>query len=297
MSDEKPYVTVLLFCYNEEQALPKVIRDIRAAFQGTKYSYEILLVDDCSTDQGAAIAQELSCRVIRHASRRGAGAACKTGILSAQGTIIAMLDADGTYTASDIPKMLEYFPEFDQVNGVRTIEQGDLLLLRMPAKWLVRMFASLLVNQEIPDLQTGLKAFKKDRVVPYLWAIPDKFSYATLMTIIFLCNGHPVKYIPTQYYKRIGGLSKFHPIKDTAYVLMNICRVVMYFKPLRIFLPAALLLILGGALALLYAVGEPWIGIVLILGGLLVGRRGFSADRIAVQCRANKGKLPGLQSL
>ena len=237
MSDEKLDVTVLLLCYNEQEALPKVIADIRAAFEGKEYSYEILLVDDGSTDKSASIAQELSCRVVRLPIRRGAGAACKTGIRSAQGAIIAMLDADGMYTAADIPKMLEYFPDFDQVNGARTSEQGDLRWLRVPAKWLVRMFVSLLANKKIPDLQTGLKAFKRDMALPYLWIIPDKFSHCPLLTLAFLCNGHPVKYIPTQYHQRIGGRSKFHPIKDTAYVLMSVCRFFIYQRMGRLSKP------------------------------------------------------------
>jgi len=245
MSNEKLDVTVLLMCFNEQEALPKVIGDIRAAFEGNAYSYEILVVDDCSTDQTASIAQDLSCRVIHHPDQRGAGAAYKTGILAAQGAIIVILDADGTYTAADIPKMLAYFPDFDQVNGARSSEEGDLPMLRAPAKWLVRMFASVLANKKIPDLQTGLKAFKRDIMLPYLWVIPDKFSYATLTTLIFLCHGHRVKYIPTQYHKRIGR-SKFHPIKDTAYVIMNVCRFFIYFYPLRIFIPLAFLLILLG---------------------------------------------------
>jgi len=244
-------LTVLLFCHNEEEALPKVIGDIRAALQGGRYAYEILVVDDGSTDRSASIAQDLSCRVLRHGLRRGAGAACKTGIRSAQGAIIAMLDADGTYTAADIPKMLDYFPDFDQVNGARTSEQGTMRLLRMPAKWLVRMFASLLVRQRIPDLQTGLKASKRDVMLPYLGLIPDRFSYATLMTIIFLCAGKPVKFIPTEYHERIGR-SKFHPIRDTFCVVMNICRLIWYFDPLRILIPVAVLLILGGLGLLLY---------------------------------------------
>jgi len=249
MAAEKPYATVLLFCYNEEEALPEVIHGIRAALDGRQYSYEILVVDDGSTDQSASVAVNLSCRVIRHGRRRGASAACKTGILSAEGTVIVMLDADGTYTPADIPKMLEYFPQFDQVNGARTSEQGDLPLLRAPVKWLVRSFTCVLAGKKIPDLQTGLKAFKKDVILPYLWILPDKFSHCPLITLAFLCNGHPVKYIPTEYRKRIGGRSKFHPVSDTAYVLMQICRCIMHFNPARIFTPLAVVLIVGLGLA------------------------------------------------
>jgi len=241
MTDEKMDVTVLLMCLNEEQALPKVVADIRAAFASQQYSYEILVVDDGSTDRTVAIAQELSCRVIRHASQRGAGAAYKTGVSSAQGSTIVILDADGTYTAADIPKMLAFMPEYDQVNGARTSEKGELPFLRAPAKWLVRMVVSLLAGKEIPDLQTGLKAFKKDILLPYLWVIPDKFSYATLTTLIFLCHGYKVKYIPTEYHHRIGR-SKYQPFRDTVYVLMQVVRFFLYFFPGRIFIPMACLL-------------------------------------------------------
>jgi glycosyltransferase involved in cell wall biosynthesis len=246
MSDEMD-VTVLMFCYNEQEALPQVIAGVRATFKDKKYSYEILLIDDGSTDKSASIAENLSCRVIRHPTRRGAGAACKNGILSAKGAIIAMLDADGTYTPADIPQMLEYFPEYDQVNGARTSEQGDLPLLRAPAKWLVRMFVCLLAGKKIPDLQTGLKVFKRAMMLPFLWIIPDKFSHCPLITLAFLCNGRRVKYIPTEYHKRIGGRSKFHPVTDTMYVLYQVCRFFLYYSPWRIFLLAVVVLALVGA--------------------------------------------------
>ncbi len=270
-------------CFNEQEALPHVISDIRAAFKDQPYSYEILVVDDGSTDKSFSIAQQLNCRVIRHHHRRGAGAAFKTGVLAAQAPLMAMLDADGTYTAADIPKMLEYFPEFDQVNGARTSEKGDLPILRTPAKWLVRMFVSLLANKMIPDLQTGLKAFKRDLILPYLWVIPDKFSHCPLITLAFLCNQRSVKYIPTEYHQRIGGQSKFHPIKDTAYVLFSVCRFMMYFYPKRILFPVAFILVLMGILMAPYTVHATWVGFFLILSGIFVGILGILADLIVTR--------------
>ncbi|MDE2215323.1 MAG: glycosyltransferase family 2 protein [Candidatus Omnitrophica bacterium] len=228
-SDENPDVTVLLLCYNEQEALPGVVRDIRAAFQGNKHSYEVLVVDDGSTDNSAAIARDLSCRLVRHPLRQGAGAAFRTGVSSARGGIIAMIDADGTYTPADIPRMLEYFPDYDQVNGARTSEQGTWVLLRAPVKWGLRMFTSLLAGKVIPDLQTGLKAFKRKMMLPYLDVIPDKFSLCPLITLVFLCHGRRLKYIPTEYHKRAGGRSKFHPVVDTAYVFFQICRFFWRF--------------------------------------------------------------------
>jgi polyisoprenyl-phosphate glycosyltransferase len=237
-------VTVLLPCHNEEEALPKVVGDIRTALNGQPYSYETLLIDDGSTDHSLSVAEGLGCRVISHPNRRGAGASRKTGVRAARGSVVIMLDADGTYTAMDIPRMLKHFPEVDQVNGARIAEQGTLPWLRIPTKWLLRVLASLLIFRNIPDLNTGLKAFKRDIMLRYLWAVPNGFSCVSSMTLVFLCNGHSVRYVPAQYHKRIG-VSKFNPIKDTFVSLVNVLRVIAYFYPLRVgtFLAGTLVII------------------------------------------------------
>jgi glycosyltransferase involved in cell wall biosynthesis len=283
-------VTILLPCYNEEEALHNVITDIRKTMNSLGYSYEILVVDDNSTDQSMSIAKELDCRVIHHSTNRGAGAARKTGILSAFGESIVMLDADGTYRAVYIPKMLELLTTFDQVNGTRISEQGTLRWLRSPIKWFIRKLASFLVGQLIPDLNTGLKAFKRDIMIPYLWTVPDGFSCVTSMTLAFLCNGHSVTYIPIEYHKRIGK-SKFHPIKDTYMYLLAIFRVITYFNPLKIFMPIAIWLVMIGIIKSLYdfffVIQRLQLSdIILLITGLVIGLQGLIADLIVAQSRA-----------
>lgn len=283
-------VTVLFPCYNEEDALAIVVNDLRAAMKNEKYSYEIIVVDDRSTDNSAAIAEGLGCRVIRRFVRGGAGAARKTNILEAYGNIIVMLDMDGSYTPSDIPKMLKYFPQYDQVNGARTSEAGTLLWLRFPAKWMIRMLASYLAGSMIPDLNTGLKAFKRKIMLRYLWVIPDGFSCVSSMTLSFLCNGHPVLYIPTEYHKRIGK-SKFNPVKDTYAYILTVLRLITYFNPLRVFLPAALLFLVVGVLKSLYDYffllqRLQLSDIILIITGVIIGFQGLLADLIVAQSRA-----------
>lgn len=290
MDAPKMDVTILMPCYNEAEALPSVVAEIRVAMKDAGFSYEILVVDDQSSDNSVAVAEGLGCRVIRRKLRRGAGAARKTGILAAAGKVIVMLDADGTYVAGDIPKMLAYFPEYDQVNGARTSEQGTWALLRMPAKWLIRLLASYLAKYPIPDLNTGLKAFKREPMLGYLWTIPDGFSCVSSMTLAFLCNGHAVKYIPTEYRKRIGR-SKFHPVKDTYNYIVTVFRLITYFEPLRVFFPAAMLLILGGILKSLhdyyFVLGRLQLSdIILIVTGVVVGFQGLLADLIVAQARA-----------
>jgi len=282
-------VTILLPCYNEEKALSAVVKDIRNAMKESRHSYEILVVDDRSTDNSANIAESLGCRVIRHSVKLGAGAARKTGMLSALGSIIVMLDADGSYSSKDIPKMLELFPEYDQVNGARTSEKGAFSWLRSPAKWIIRILASFLAGRMIPDLNTGLKAFKRDIMLQYLWTIPDGFSCVSSMTLAFLCNGHPVAYIPTEYHKRIGK-SKFHPIKDTYAYILTILRLITYFNPLRIFFPMALLFLIAGILKSLYDYffvlrRLQLSDIILIITGVVIGLQGLLADLIVAQAR------------
>ncbi len=287
-SDPRPVdLTVLLPAFDEEEAILPVIEEVRAALARWQGTFEILVVDDKSRDRTAERAVSSGVRVVRRPLNGGSGASRKTGTRAARGPWIAMLDADGSYTAADLLPMLAHFPEFDQVNGARTSEEGTMKALRVPAKWMIRKLACYLTRTDIPDLNTGLKLYKRDLMLRYLWVIPDGFSCVTSMTLAFLANGHAVKYVPTVYKKRIG-TSKFHPIKDTRRYLATVVRMVMYFKPLRVFGPLALLI-------LLLAVGKTvtdiaWQGggiqestIIMYMTGILVGMVGMLADLIVAQ--------------
>jgi len=251
------FITILIPCYNEEKAIQGVIKNVERVMSQTDYQYEILIVDDNSTDKSVElISQEIKLndkiRLIKRKINRGSGASRKTGTREAKGDIIVMLDGDGTYNHEDIPKLLDYFPEYDQVNGARTTEEGTYKMLRFSAKWLIRKLAIYLSGYQIPDLNTGLKAFKKDIMKKYLWVIPDGFSCVTTMTLAFLTNGYNVKYIPTKYFERIGD-SKFHPIKDTLRYLNTVIRMIIYFNPLKFFIPLSLLIFLGALLWIVYS--------------------------------------------
>lgn len=246
-------ISVLLPAYNEAAAIERVLEEIVEAL-ADEQAIEIIVVDDASTDDTAAraLAFAESCwrcpvRVIRCPENRGAGAARKVGVRAARGEVIVMLDADGSYPAGAIQELLAWFPAYDQVNGARTSEQGTLRWLRRPAKWFIRQIACYLTGQRIPDLNTGLKAFKREAMLPWLWAVPDGFSCVTTMTLAFLTNGRPVKYVPVEYRPRIGR-SKFHPVKDTLAYLATVLRIVLYFRPLRVFLPLAGFLLSAGVL-------------------------------------------------
>jgi glycosyltransferase involved in cell wall biosynthesis len=288
-------LTVLLPTYNEQRAINFVLEEIVQALSTQSLRYEILVVDDASTDRTPDLVEEFArtcwqcpVRLIRRPERRGAGAARKVGIRNARGEIVVMLDADGTYPAGSIPELLRYFPAYDQVNGARTSEQGTLPWLRRPAKWFIRKLACYLTGHKIPDLNTGLKAFKREVMLPWLWVVPDGFSCVTTMTLAFLTNGHSVKYVPTSYRPRIGR-SKFHPIKDTAAYLSTVLRMVLYFRPLKVFLPLSGLVMALGTLK--SVLSFTWTGsmqesdIVVLTAGFMTCMLGLLAEVIVAHHR------------
>jgi glycosyltransferase involved in cell wall biosynthesis len=288
-------LTVLLPAFNEEEAIGPVLAEIVEALADEDIRYEILVVDDASTDGTVAAARQFAetcsrcaVRVIQRPVRQGAGAARKTGIRRAEGEIVVMLDADGSYWPHSIPELLQYFPAYDQVNGARTSEQGTLPWLRTPAKWFIRKLACYLSGHNIPDLNTGLKAFKRDAMLPWLWVVPDGFSCVTTMTLAFLTNGHAVKYVPTPYRPRIGK-SKFHPLKDTLSYLSTVLRMVLYFRPLKVFIPLSGLMMLLGiaktALSFTYTGSMQESDIVLFTAGFMTCMLGLLAEIIVAHNR------------
>jgi glycosyltransferase involved in cell wall biosynthesis len=288
-------LTVLLPAYNEQLAIAGVLAEIVEALADESIAYEILVVDDASTDRTAEIAEQfaLDCwqcavRVVRCPENRGAGAARKVGVREARGEVVVMLDADGTYPADCIPELLKHFPAYDQVNGARTSEQGTLPWLRGPAKWFIRMLACYLTGCRIPDLNTGLKAFKRDAMLPWLWVVPNGFSCVTTMTLAFLTNGYAVKYVPTPYRRRIGR-SKFHPVKDTWAYLATVLRIVLYFRPLKIFLPLSAAMMAAGVLKTSWSFSTTGSmqesDIVVLLAGFMTCMLGLLAEVIVAHHR------------
>src|SRR4029453_11552846 len=147
-------------------------------------------------------------------------------------------DADMTYPNELIPELVaELDDTYDQVVGARRSEAGTYKLARVPAKWAIRKLASYLTNTDIPDLNSGLRAFKRVVAEPYLRLLPAGFLLCTTITLGFLSNGHPVKYVPIDYFKR-AGRSKFHPLKDAYNYIIQVLRMGMYFNPLRVLIPA-----------------------------------------------------------
>ncbi|MBT8241446.1 MAG: glycosyltransferase family 2 protein [Acidimicrobiia bacterium] len=246
-------VSVILPVFNERGHLDDEINRIRSSMSSSGYSFEIIVVDDGSTDGSGERLRELEdIRLIQFQSNRGSGSARKYGTLQARGRVVVWTDVDMTYPNDEIPRLVkELDGGWDQVVGARTSEQGTVRLLRTPAKWFIRKLASYLVDAKIPDLNSGLRAFRRSVAYQYLYLLPRGFSCVTTLTLAFLNNGYSVKYIPIDYYPRAGE-SKFHWWKDTRRYLLQVVRMMLMYNPLRVFMPPAVLLLLAGSGKVVY---------------------------------------------
>ena len=231
--------TVIVPVYNEEKAIESVIASIKTALTPLDMKYEIIVVDDGSTDQSSRIISNIDgIRYIQHPKNTGYGSALKTGIRYAEGEFVVITDGDGTYPNQAIPGLIRASAEHDMIVGARSINDHNIPLIRKPAKWLLGKLANYLSETVIPDLNSGLRVFRRDVALRFYKIFPSGFSFTTTITLAMHCNGYRVKYVPIEYNKR-AGKSKIRPIHDTINFIQLILRTVMYFNPLKIFLPIA----------------------------------------------------------
>jgi hypothetical protein len=161
--------------------------------------------------------------------------------------------------------------------------QIELPLIRRPAKWLLNKYANYLVKYQIPDLNSGLRVFKKDVYKKFRGMLPSGFSFTTTITLALLSNDYQIKYLPINYFKR-GGKSKIRPIRDTINFFSLVTRVSLYFNPLRVFMPIALLLLTMGVVSLGYDLYQRDITdrtMIVFLWGMQFGVMGLLADMIS----------------
>jgi glycosyltransferase involved in cell wall biosynthesis len=245
-------VSIVLPVFNEAGHLDDEIERIRKTMDDSPYRFEIVVVDDGSTDGSGERLQRIEgIRLLRFGTNRGSGSARKYGTQAAAGRIVVWTDVDMTYPNDTIPELLEQMEGFDQVVGARTSEEGTIKLLRKPAKWLIRRLASYLTGVQIPDLNSGFRAFRREVALPYLHLLPRGFSCVTTLTMSFLSNGYSIKYVPIEYSVRAGE-SKFHWWRDTKRYLIQVVRMTLMWEPMRVFGPPAAVLGVVGAAKLIY---------------------------------------------
>lgn len=251
-------ISIILPAYDEEHGIGPVIDQLHAVMArepaGRGLPYEIVAVDDGSQDATAEVAERRaaigppgSVVVLRHHANKGYGASLKTGMRHARYDTLCITDADGTYPNDRIPDLIARLEQShaDMVVGARTGENVQIPLLRRPAKWAIGRLANQVAGEAIPDLNSGLRVFRRRAALEFFDILPDGFSFTTTITLGMLTNGYLVEYEPIDYHARVGK-SKIRPIRDTLNFVQLILRIALYFAPLKLFLPlSGLLLVLG----------------------------------------------------
>ena len=241
-----PAVSVVIPAFNEGGAVVSQVQNVSRVLNAEGIPHEILVVDDGSDDDTAQKALEAGVRVLQHVENHGYGAAIKTGIMAARYEIIAITDADGTYPADQLPAMLETLQSSDMVVAARVGEEVHIPWVRRPAKWVLGKLASHIAGQDIPDLNSGLRVFRREVIQQYFSVLSNRFSFTTTSTLAFLGDDYHVSYLPINYYKRIGR-SKIRPRHFMDFTIL-VLRMAMLFQPLKVFVPLAGLFGITGVL-------------------------------------------------
>lgn len=241
MEQKKKYeVTVLLPAYNEAGVIGNTVERIRALHP----DFEVLVVDDGSTDNTVQEAMAAGANVWPHPYNIGNGAAIKTGLRCAQGEWVVMMDADGQHQPEDIARLLEYKDQFDMVVGART-RQSETSAHRDLANWFYNKFATYVTKFPIQDLTSGFRLVRLSVARQFIYLLPNTFSYPSTLTLGYLRSGRSVKYIPIQTKARTGR-SKIKLLRDGTRFFLIITKVATLFSPFRVFLPMSVALFLVG---------------------------------------------------
>ena len=263
-------VSLLIPAYNEEQSITSTIENAKLLFKNLKIKdFEIIVINDGSTDKTKEYAKKTGAKIITHPQNLGYGFSLKNGIKNAKFQTIIITDADQTYPFDEVPKLYtEYKKGFDMVVGKRIGYKESLfkIILRKILKFVVEFAA----GRKIPDINSGLRIFKRDTIKEYLPHLCETFSFTTSATLAYMMNGKFVSYVPINYGKR-KGKSKVNLVRDSFKTIFYIMQTVTYYNPLKIFMLFALVCILFSLLGFLgsifYNLNS---GFLLGIGGLLV---------------------------
>lgn len=274
------HLTVVVPAFNEQDGIVPTLRSLQETLPGA----EIIVVDDCSNDQTGRRAEELGAKVVRHEFNRGYGGALKTGMKHATRRYVAWFDADNEHRAEDLLAMAHRLDGESLVAVVASRRRPGRSTLRVLGKYIIRLIARMLGVEMGPDINCGLRVFRRRAILPYLGLLPDGYSASLTSTMIMIERRYPFSFHPIDVNPRIGH-SKIR-LSDGFSALTLVARMVMLFAPLRIFFRSGVFLsgvglIYGIAVALTVGLGIPSSAVLVMVAGILFCSLGLIADQIS----------------
>lgn len=234
---DRPEVSVIIPTNNEEQTIGGIIKKIKALYP----EFEIIVINDGSTDETGAVAKDAGAIVYSHPYNIGNGAAIKSGIRIASGEILVFMDGDGQHNPEDIGRLIKWFPDYDMVVGARS-KGHQASWVRALGNKIFNWMASYVSKFAIEDLTSGFRAIKSGVAYNLLYLLPNTYSYPTTLTLGVLRNGKSVKYTSIEIQGREKGKSKIRVFRDGVRFFMIITKICGLYSPLRIFLPVSFIM-------------------------------------------------------
>ena len=277
-------ISIVIPAFNEGNAIQDTVKNLQYVLEGENLiPYEIIVVDDGSSDETGKLALESGAVVVRHPHNLGYGAALKTGISKAYYDTVAITDSDGTYPISEIPTLhKKYLEGYDMVVGARqgVVYRGSYI------KWPLRIILKFLVEwtagRKIPDINSGLRIFSKKKITSYFNRLCNTFSFTTSATLAYMMTGRFVAYVPINYAERIGS-SHVKLWRDSLRTLQFIVQAVTYYNPLKIFILLSAICMavafISLIIALMFQITTGFImSVMLITSSVLIFSLGLLAD-------------------
>lgn len=275
--------SVIIPAYNEEGAIYQVLDNFKKNNLFEKY--EVVIVDDGSTDDTVKIASNYPVKIVTHEVNKGYGASLKSGIRKSQGDLILTMDSDGQHDPMQLQQCVELLKTYDMVIGERDTESHQVGNRKF-GKYLIRKTGEYLVEQKLPDFNSGLRGFHRNLIVPVIHLMPNGFSFSTTSTLAFLKEGYSIGTFPIRVVQRSGRKSSVNFMKDGSKTMLLLFRIIMLFNPMKVFFPGSLFFSLSGALwGILGYIGFGRFsisGTILITFGMLLFFFGLIADQIAL---------------
>lgn len=277
-------ISFIIPAYNEEENIGKVIEELKSTFK----EFEIIVVDDFSADRTFQIAKNLCPdTTFRHVQNQGYGAALKTGILHASGDFVVFVDGDGQHPIEEIKKIVDVIFDNSGIEAILTERRNSYTsgIFRSFGKIMINFVVRRLTSKKIKDVNSGLRAFKREKILPFLFLLPDSFSFSTTTTVLSYKENFDLKWIDISMQERKSGKSQVK-LKHGANTLLLVFRLIVIFDPLKFFLPLTGASLLLGCISIINAVitsrtlGKNYI--FFFLFGVLMFILGLLSEQISI---------------